>query len=139
VRPVAQARVGTGLAAVPRVRTLPAVSARPLLVVDDDDDVRDSLALVLRDEGYAVETAANGKEALEKLDHMPAASVVLLDLMMPVMNGWKTLEQLRARNFETPVIVISAAVPPAPAHATGYLRKPVDIDLLLQKVSDLVN
>ena len=107
--------------------------------MDDDEDVRDSLALVLRDEGYDVQTAANGKEALDKLDHMPPPAVVLLDLMMPVMNGWKTLEQLRARKLEAPVIIISAAVPPAPPEATGYLRKPVDLDQLLQKMSDLVN
>jgi CheY-like chemotaxis protein len=105
-----------------------------VLLVDDDEDVRDSLALVLRDEGYHVETASNGKEALEKLDRMPPPGVVLLDLMMPVMNGWKTLEQFQARKLAAPVLVVSAAVPPAPPGAAGFLRKPVDLECLLERV-----
>ena len=108
---------------------------RSVLVVDDDEDVRDSVAFVLRDEGYQVETAGNGKEALERLDHMPAPGLMLLDLMMPVMSGWATLDALRDRRDAPPVLVVSAGVPPSPAGAMDYLRKPVDVDMLLRKVA----
>ena len=106
-----------------------------MLVVDDDEDLRDSVAYVLRDEGYEVQTAANGKEALALLDTMPPPSVVLLDLMMPVMNGWRTLEAIRERGHAPPVVVVSASVPPSPDGATAYLRKPLDVDTLLAQVN----
>ena len=109
-------------------------SARSVLVVDDDEDVRECLADVLRDEGYHVETAANGQEALDRLERQPAPDVVLLDLMMPVMNGWMTLDALRTRRDPPPVLVVSAGVPPPPAGAADYLPKPVDLDALLRKV-----
>ena len=65
--------------------------------------------MVLEDEGYTVETAANGAEALEKLRHLPAPSVVLLDLMMPVMNGWRFLQLVNSgRPPDFPVVVVSA-------------------------------
>ena len=108
--------------------------ARSVLLVDDDDDVLESMALVLRDEGYQVETASNGKEALERLDRFPAPGVMLLDLMMPVMNGWMTLDALRTRRDPPPVVVVSAGVPPPPAGALDYLPKPVDLEALLAKV-----
>lgn len=107
---------------------------RSVLVVDDDEDVRESVALVLRDEGYTVETAVNGKDALDKLQRMPPPGLMLLDLMMPVMNGWATLDALKDRGHAPPVLVVSAAVPPAPPGVSGYLRKPLELDVLLQKV-----
>ena len=116
--------------------TTPAHPLRSVLLVDDDEDIRDSLALVLRDEGYLVETACNGKEALNKLDSMPTPCVVLLDLMMPVMNGWKLLEHLEQRPHRFSVVVVSAAVPPAPAGCAGCLRKPIDLNLLLSTVEE---
>ena len=120
-----------GPAAPPQI---PRVFERSVLLVDDDDDVRDSLAIVLRDEGYHVETASNGKEALDMLARMPPPGVVLLDLMMPVMNGWTTLQVMRQRRVPSRVVVVSAAVPPPPPGVSDYLRKPVDLDQLLAKV-----
>lgn len=111
---------------------------RSVLVVDDDEDVRDSVATILRDEGYHVETAANGKEALEKLERIPPPGAVLLDLMMPVMNGWSTLEALRKRGPAPPVVVVSAAVRPPPPGIAAYLRKPIDVDVLLRKLDDVM-
>ncbi len=113
-------------------------SARSVLVVDDDEDVRDSVALILRDEGYQVETAGNGKEALDMLERIPPPGAVLLDLMMPVMNGWSTLEALRKRGPVPPVVIVSAAVRPPPPGIAGYLRKPIDVEALLQKLSDVM-
>lgn len=135
-------RCAPGLAGGDGSRRFLPVPERSVLLVDDDDDVRDSLALVLRDEGYHVVTASNGKEALDKLEQMPPPGIVLLDLMMPVMNGWTTLAEMRQRQVKTPVLVVSAAVPPTPAGAADSLRKPVDLDQLLEKVGrafDLAN
>ena len=60
-----------------------------ILVVDDDAEIRESLSDLLSDEGHRVRAAANGKEALELLRQTPAPCMILLDLMMPVMNGWQ--------------------------------------------------
>jgi len=85
-----------------------------LLVVDDDDDIRETLSAVLREEGFVVVTAANGQEALERLEESATPRVVLLDMMMPVKSGWQVLAHLD----ETPslasrvrVVVITAASP----------------------------
>lgn len=117
---------------------MPALT-RSVLVVDDDEDVRDSVALVLREEGYQVETAANGKEALELLDRIPAPAVMLLDLMMPVMSGWQTLEKLRDRPGAPAVVVVSASLTPPPAGVAGYVPKPIDVERLLSQVSELAS
>lgn len=93
--------------------------------------------MVLQAEGYAVEQAANGAEALERLKSLPAPSLVLLDLMMPVMNGWRFLELVNdGQPAHIPVVVVSAAVPPKPPNASSCLRKPVDLDALLAKVAE---
>lgn len=93
--------------------------------------------MVLEAEGYQVETAVNGADALEKLRSLPTPSLVLLDLMMPVMNGWRFLELVNGgRPAEFPVVVVSAAVPPKPENASACLRKPVDLDDLLSKVAE---
>jgi CheY-like chemotaxis protein len=111
-------------------------SAASILLVDDDEDIRESLAYVLQAEGYRVELASNGQEALERLHSGPAPSVVVLDLMMPVMSGWQLLEELSALRSTVPVLVVSAAVPPRPEGVAGCLGKPFDLDTLLAKVAE---
>ncbi len=109
---------------------------RSVLVVEDDHDVRSTLNDFLSDEGYEVDTAANGKEALEHLDkHKPG--LVLLDLMMPVMNGWEFLER-KNKTPEisgVPVLVLSA-VPGKPyvPGALACLKKPIDLHRLMDFV-----
>jgi DNA-binding response OmpR family regulator len=112
-----------------------------LLVVDDDVDIVQTLGLCLRAEGYRVALARNGREALEKItDERPAA--VLLDLMMPVMDGWQFVAELRARGLGPPLLVLSAdnAVERHAGNleASGHLAKPFDLDELLSKVRQLV-
>jgi len=106
-----------------------------ILVVDDDPDIRDSLKEVLEDEGYTVNSVANGREALDYLRRSPRPCVILLDLMMPVMDGWQfRQEQIRdATLADIPVIVVSAAGRERleKIHADAYLSKPVDLDELL--------
>ncbi|HEY8279294.1 MAG TPA: response regulator [Bdellovibrionota bacterium] len=111
-------------------------NARSVLVVEDDSDVRSSLGEFLSEEGYHVETAANGKEALLQLEkHKPG--LVLLDLMMPVMNGWEFLEHKNKTPelSDVPVLVLSA-VPGKPyvPGALACLKKPIDLQRLMDFV-----
>ena len=111
-------------------------TSRRVLLVDDEADMRDTLADILQDLGYEVATAANGREALRRLESEPAPSVILLDLMMPVMDGW-TFRNEQARRpgvSEIPVWVFSAtgdAHDAARMNAAGYFAKPVDVSRLL--------
>jgi CheY-like chemotaxis protein len=113
-----------------------AAPERCILLVEDDHALRQSLSEVLRDAGYGVECVDNGREALEYLDANPHPCVVLLDLMMPVMNGWEFREeQLRRPGISTiPVVILTAdghADRRAEAlGADGFLRKPVKLDRL---------
>ena len=87
-------------------------SSRPrLLLVDDDDAIRESLREALEEDGFEVVTAANGREALDRLRSSPRPSAILLDLMMPVMNGWEFRDaQLSDPSLRAiPVLVISAS------------------------------
>ncbi len=106
-----------------------------VLVVDDERDIREAVAEVLKDEGYEVIDACDGAEALSQLRaHHPA--VVLLDLMMPGMNGW---EFCAARKREPgldaiPVIVISALGRVSGIDAAAFLQKPFELDALVSTV-----
>jgi CheY-like chemotaxis protein len=109
-----------------------------ILVVDDEDAIRDILSFALEQDGYRVETAEDGAEALEKLERgLP--NLILLDMKMPVMDGWTFMQQFRARyGHGAPVVVLTAA-PDARTraeeiNAAGWLGKPFDIDELIQIV-----
>lgn len=118
-------------------------SARRVLVVDDDEDLRAALADILEAEGYEVSVAADGQEALEVLreEGAPLPGLVLLDMMMPVMDGWEFCAHQRRdpRLAHVPVLVLSASADVERAAAElgtqGYLRKPMDIDALLGAVA----
>lgn len=111
-----------------------------ILVVDDDEDIRETLRLALEDEGYNVVTAANGLEALEYLRTSPAPSLILLDLMMPAMDGWQFCAELDRQPTRTivPVIVVSAsacthAIPTSSA-VVACIHKPVQLEGLLETI-----
>jgi CheY-like chemotaxis protein len=111
----------------------------PVLVVDDDPDIRETLREVIEAEGFAVVCAANGRAALEALDMGLRPSLIVLDLMMPAMSGWELLAAIRAERSlaDLPVAVISAAGGRAmPQGATCFLRKPIDLDTLIELVRD---
>jgi CheY-like chemotaxis protein len=107
-----------------------------ILVVDDDRDVRESLADILVSKGHVVRTAADGREALSQLRER-IASLILLDLMMPVMDGPAFLSALRADPSlaAVPVIVATASDASALHGIRRCLRKPYDVEELLKEVS----
>jgi CheY-like chemotaxis protein len=117
------------------IRSTQNTTHRPLLVVDDDEDIREALHELLALEGYAVSTARHGREALDMLRGGLTPSVILLDIMMPVMNGYEFLEERRddPQLAQVPVIVMSAGVP----RVTGVevvLQKPLDLPRLLAQL-----
>jgi CheY-like chemotaxis protein len=107
-----------------------------VLVVDDDEAIRDVIAEVLRDEGYLVTCAENGQRALDALHREGRPDLLLLDLMMPVMSGWEVLEQLKDGDalYNVPIVIISAMASPG---AYEHLAKPIDLDRLLEAVERL--
>jgi CheY-like chemotaxis protein len=111
-----------------------------ILVVDDDPDARDSLAELLELEGYAVRTAGTGREALDSCTTDGAPDLILLDLEMPVMDGWQfSREARRSRQLaKVPMVVTSAVAESAPPEATAVFSKPLDATLLLSNVRDLI-
>jgi two-component system, OmpR family, response regulator CpxR len=111
---------------------------RPVLVVDDDPDIRETLRFVLEEAGYRVYSAENGREALAVLaEASPLPGLILLDLMMPVMSGDEMLRALKKVHAlaQIPVMIVTASGAPMPPLASGLLRKPVDLDALLRTVA----
>jgi CheY-like chemotaxis protein len=94
-----------------RVSVAPRAPRRTVMVVDDDDAIREALQDVLTDEGYDVIGASDGQEALECLNGEKRPSAILVDLWMPVMDGWKFLDALLAdsRFSRIPLVVLTAA------------------------------
>src|SRR5215469_15773259 len=114
-----------------------------LLVVDDDPDVRDSLRRALGYAGYAVATAANGADALASVSRSPV-DLIILDVLMPMLDGFNTCRALRERGNATPVIVLTARdavddrVAGLEAGADDYLVKPFALRELLARVNALL-
>jgi len=113
-----------------------------VLGVEDDADIRETVAELLVEEGYVVHTANSGREALDHLAAAPSLpDLVLLDLMMPVMDGWTFYDNLQkeARWAALPIVVISADAQvyekAARLNPVACLRKPVGIDELLNVVA----
>jgi CheY-like chemotaxis protein len=114
------------------------VPPHTVLVVEDEEELREMMRDALELNGYAVVTATDGREALEKLAGIERLCLVLLDLLMPRMNGWEFVEALRARSeiASVPVVVQSSAPASAPAGVARVLEKPVMFDQLLAVVKE---
>jgi len=112
-----------------------------ILLVDDDPTVRDSLKDVLLAEGYVIIPAEDGQQALD-LANQSAVDLVLLDLNMPVKNGWDTFEQLTRDHPFIPVIIVTARpnqlFTALAAGAGALLEKPMDIRTLLRTMAKLL-
>jgi CheY-like chemotaxis protein len=115
-----------------------------ILVVDDDPDILEALSEILEAEGFEIRRARNGKEALERLEPDPP-QLILLDLMMPVMDGWEFAQRLRQRGTlsNIPIIVLSAdrnvGSKAQDIGAVGYLAKPFELNELLEMVHRALN
>jgi len=116
-------------------------SGKRILLVDDDLTVRDSLCNVLVDEGFSVTPAENGQLALDLLKQLPI-DLVILDLNMPVKNGWDTFERLSAEHPLIPIIIATARPNQLfmafNAGVGALLDKPLDIPTLLQTIEKLL-
>lgn len=117
---------------------------RPVMIVEDDRDVRETIQEILEDNDYVALGAANGAEALAELRGTTTAKrpgLILLDMMMPIMDGWELREALTADESlrDIPVVVLTAhaSAPDVAArlNAAGYLRKPVSLRTLLDTVA----
>jgi len=114
-----------------------------ILVVDDEEIIRESLSFILKKEGYAVDEAANGKEALKKHEAEPY-DIVITDIEMPEMRGVELLDRIRRETPEALVVIITAfgsietAVAALRKGAADYVLKPINFDDLLHRVKKLL-
>jgi CheY-like chemotaxis protein len=110
----------------------------PVLIVEDDADLRDMMAQLLALEGYRTESVPNGRAALDYLRRGDFPDVILLDLMMPVMDGWEFRRRQREdpQLARVPVVVLSALDQSRAVDLGGaaFLKKPLDFDRLLELV-----
>jgi CheY-like chemotaxis protein len=113
------------------------MSRGPILVVDDDPVIRRTVAEILSMEEYAVSTAPDGAQALLEVER-ERPGLVLLDMRMPVLDGWGFARALRERNIALPIVVMTAARDSArwaaEIGAAGHLAKPFDLSDLLAAV-----
>ncbi len=120
------------------------MKCKSILVADDSRNVREIIVDALVSEGYHAIGAKNGKEALQKLGELPAPTLVLLDLMMPLMNGWEFLDaQKKEPKFALHQIVTISSLNPTtslettePLNIAGSLQKPFSFGSLWEKVQE---
>lgn len=111
---------------------------KTILIVEDDDDIRNVMIDLLESEGYVAQAATNGKEALDLLGTMAKPCLVLLDMMMPIMNGRQFLDKVMSDVVlaPIPVLIVSAVADKTNTEGSvGFLKKPIDIDVVLNVVS----
>ncbi|MEM6821433.1 MAG: response regulator transcription factor [Verrucomicrobiota bacterium] len=113
-----------------------------VLIIEDDTDVRQSLVQALREDGYAADSAPDGEEGLYKARYWDYDAIIL-DIMLPKLDGWSVLEQLR-RDKGTPVLMLTARdhvkhrIRGLDSGADDYLTKPYDLDELLARLRALI-
>ena len=119
---------------------------KSILIAEDNDDIRETIEDALKSEGYNVYSSKNGREALETLKTIPGPTLILLDLMMPVMSGWEFMDaqkqNARLASHQHHVVTLSAMPATAsiedqtPLNTQGSLQKPVELEDLLQTVRE---
>ena len=118
---------------------------KKILIVDDEKDIRDLIAYNLKKEGYQVKTASNGSEALEKIDN--SYNLLILDVMMPKLDGFETCKKIRSMMAEyngIPIIFLTAKdgdineVVGLEIGADDYIVKPVSMSILIARVRSLL-
>ncbi len=110
-----------------------------VLVVDDEADIRATVSAMLEIEGYDVDEAANGADALQAVEQRPP-DLILLDMRMPVLDGWGFASELRRRGHRTPIVVMTAARDAArwarEIAAAAFVAKPFGMDDLIAAVEE---
>ena len=112
------------------------MTQKEILIVEDDPNIQDVLMLALEFEGYKVVAANNGREALDLLPQLNPG-LILLDLMMPIMNGWEFVEEIKKLDSykDIPIVVISAYSERAiNIECTEFVQKPLELETLLSAV-----
>lgn len=127
----------------PPLAEVPATPPDRLLVVDDDEQIRKLLVTVMKRQGFDVEQAANGAEALEAIASRQF-DVMLLDLMMPVVSGFEVLDKLDDANFPPRCVLVVSAVPEhylqlVKNHASAIIGKPFDVSTLGDRVRECLS
>jgi CheY-like chemotaxis protein len=111
-----------------------------ILIIEDDEGIRNAIKLILEFGGYRVETAANGKEGLDRLAAIETPCLILLDLMMPVMDGWAFADAMKKDTTfaRIPITVVTAFAEKTHdlSNVSHTLKKPVEIDTLLNHVKE---
>jgi len=111
-----------------------------ILVVEDDTDLRGALAGLLEDQGFGTLRAKDGVEALKKIREVRRPCLILLDLMMPRMNGWEFLELHRSdRSLSSiPLVLVTAFRDTEPAQAKAMITKPIDVPKMIETLERLL-
>ena len=113
-------------------------NCKKIMIVEDDHDIREALREALEMEGYQVQMACNGQEGIEILAKTEAPCLILLDLMMPILDGWefRKLQKKDDKISAIPVVVISALADKASdlIDANVFIKKPVELDTLIKTV-----
>jgi DNA-binding NtrC family response regulator len=136
--------MATSVPDLPPDVTSEAASRGHILVIDDEPDIRESLEILLSAEGYRVDLAPNATEGLKRLENS-TFDLVLLDLMMPDKSGMQVLEEIRGRDRETPIFLITAygsvevAVNALKRGANDYFSKPWDNEKLLIEIEHMIS
>src|SRR5262249_26143125 len=134
-------RISGGTAVSPEETPIEAARRKHVLVIDDDESLRQELAGLLSETGYEVEEASNGLGALRMLKDGPPPDVIVCDLNIPLLNGWELRTHLRKdpRLASIPLLAISADRSPKAscADADAFLLKPLSCAVLLQVVARL--
>jgi len=115
------------------------VSPQAVLVVEDDEDVRDAVAYVLGSAGYEVREASNGRDALDVIVARGLPDLILLDMNMAIMNGWEFAGELKRRGLRTcPIVVLTAAHDAQRSAeeigAVAFIGKPFELEALVNAV-----
>jgi CheY-like chemotaxis protein len=122
----------------------PSYTAPTILAVEDNESAGEGLATVLRREGYNVALLTNGKQALDYLRHGNRPDLILLDMLLPVLDGWKFLDEIEhwSKPPNVPVIVMTGTILTpewaAQRGCAGFLRKPIEADRLIEVVKRFV-
>jgi len=115
---------------------------KTILIIEDDELIREMLKMFYDGEGFETHVASNGLEGFNVLKKINKPCLILLDLMMPVMDGWEflSLYNKTASNLKAPVVVISAFADQAKKiNADGFINKPIDLEILSRITNQFCN